>query len=137
MLNRKLRQLLHDKNIHLLSSSELHRSAYYCEVMNIPFIFYDEKLQNDELEEAIIHELGHYFNDDDTMNDYIRNPISRCKSEHGANSFVVHSYAEAYAENVDEECANYVSLANFLGYQDIDMVKDILKLKYKLDMPQR
>lgn len=137
MLNRKLKQFLHDKNIHLLSSSELHGSSYYCEANGIPFIIYNEKLSDEELEEAIIHELGHHFNDDDTMINYKIDSIVRDKSEHGANKYLVETYAKKYVEDVDKENANYLSLANFLNMNDIDMVRDILKLKYKLDMPRQ
>lgn len=132
MLNRELKQLLHDKNIHLLSSSELHGPSYYCESNGIPFIIYDEKLSDEKLEEAIIHELGHYFNDDDTMIDYKVDSIVRDRSEHGANKYLVDAYAKKYVEDVDKEDANYLSLANFLNLKDIDMVREILSSRYKI-----
>lgn len=132
-----LKKLLKEHNLKLVYK-EIEKNGY---ILHTPcgsdLIFVKSGLSEEETTKVVLHEIGHEVYDDDTMSDYKRNPISRCKSEHGANSFLIHSFAEEYAESVDKENANYVSLANFLGYKDLDMVKDILKLKYQLDMPQR
>lgn len=131
MLDSKLKQLLKEKNITLLSSSSLHGQAYYTETKGIPFIIYNNSLSDSELEQSIIHELGHHFNDDPSFVNYKNDYLVRTKCEYGATYYLVDTYAKQYVEDVDKENANYISLANFLNLKDVDMVKDILKLRYK------
>lgn len=83
-----------------------------------------------EIENTILHEIGHAKYDPDVVGDCTSLPSAHSCSEHGANSFMIHEKVKEYvALGNDPDTANYVDIAVSLGIKDFDEVREEL-LRY-------
>lgn len=71
-------------------------------------IVVNSKLNDDQVENVILHEIGHAKNDGDVLGDYQTNDSARSCSEHGANVFWIHEKIKQYfALGNDLDSANW------------------------------
>lgn len=95
-------------------------------------IVVNSKLNDDQVENVILHEIGHAKNDGDVLGDYQTNDSARSCSEHGANVFGIHEKIKQYfALGNDLDSANWLSIANALGTTDYFQVQEEIH-KYAL-----
>lgn len=84
----------------------------------------NESLSDYEIENVILHEIGHKKHDDKNISNYKDDYSVRIHSEYGANDFMIHERVKEYVALGNEPISsNYIDLANCLGTQDYTKVK--------------
>lgn len=90
-------------------------------------IVINSDLSEKEVENVILHEIGH-LKHDDTRCDYKDDYGVRIGSEREANNFMIHEQVAKYvALGNDILSSNYVDLANGIGTHDYNRVKSELE----------
>lgn len=84
----------------------------------------NKKLSDFEIENVILHEIGHELNDVQSDHRYKDNYRIRLKSECRANDFMIQERVKEYVALGNEPISsNYIDLANCLGTHDYVKVK--------------
>lgn len=130
MINTNIRKLVKKLGIVLLFSSDIRGRGYIVKVKNVTFLCVNATLSDEEQDNVITHEIGHYLDKLD-IGDYKNDDVVRCHSEHNANSYLINRYSAEYVDKVDEDQANYVDFAKSIGIDDVDLVKSILARHYR------
>lgn len=130
MINTNIRKLVKKLGIVLLFSSDITGRGYIVKVKNVTFLCVNANLSDEEQDNVITHEIGHYLDKLD-IGDYKHDNVVRCHSEHNANSYLINRYSAEYVDKVDEDQANYVDFAKSIGIDDVDLVKSILARHYR------
>lgn len=94
------------------------------------FIVVPKNASSQHVENVILHEVGHFENDDDCSIDhnYKGDYGIRVKMEHGANGFMIRERVAKYvALGNDISSSNYVDLANSIGTTDFSQVRNELR----------
>lgn len=100
------------------------------------YIIINESLSEEEIEKVVLHEIGHYEQDNEVMGSYKNNLRTRDISEHEANKFMLHQRIKNYLNNGYEPVnINYINLADSLGTKDYLEVKQELA-KYITKKPK-
>ena len=114
-MNIRIKDLLRKYNATLVYNDDLHKKGF-----NIPInstsniIVVNSDLTDEEIEQVILHELGHSANDDKVIgsyNDYNDYLVPRSKMESKANDFMLRELLENYIlrTNTDPTDINCVS----------------------------
>lgn len=129
-MDKHLTQMLRDHNLKL-KYEDIHGKGFLVHTRdNDPdFVVVRQNASDEQVENVILHEIGHAKNDDNCIfcnykNDY----RARIQAEYGANSFMIRERVAKYvAYGNDAMSSNYVDLANGIGTNDYDTVKNELE----------
>ena len=96
-MNIRIKDLLRKYNATLVYNDDLHKKGF-----NIPInstsniIVVNSDLTDEEIEQVILHELGHSANDDEVIGSYKNYLVPRFKMESKANDFMLRELLEKY-----------------------------------------
>ena len=96
----------------------------------------DNTANENEINKAVLHELGHLIKHTNIKELYNCAPVCRLKMEHEANQFMVDELVDDYLENsnVEPETVNYIDFANDNHIQETNMIKQAIKSPIKRDV---
>lgn len=111
-MNIRIKDLLRKYNATLVYNDDLHKKGF-----NIPInstsniIVVNSDLTDEEIEQVILHELGHSANDDEVIGSYKNYLVPRFKMESKANDFMLRELLEKYilTTNTDPTDINCVA----------------------------
>lgn len=132
-MDKQITQLLKDHNL-VLKYADIDGPGYLIPTLNNDpdWIVVPNSATSQQVENVILHEIGHLENDDSCIN-YKDDYRVRIGSEHNANSFMIREKVKEYvALGNDILSSNYVDLANTIGTTDYIKVKAELS-KYLLN----
>ena len=93
----------------------------------------NSELDDNEVENVILHEIGHAKNDGDVLGDYQTDDGAHSCSEHGANVFMIHEKVKQYFALGNEiQDANWLNIAKSIGTQDYLQVQEELN-RYRFE----
>lgn len=132
-MDAKIKQLLKQLNI------RLEFAPLHCPGLLVPgkngkpnVMIVNSSFTDNQVENVILHELGHALNDKNVQGNYRNNDCTHTLSEHGANVFWIHEKIKQYfALGNDLDSANWLNIANALGTTDYFQVQEELH-KYAL-----
>lgn len=94
-------------------------------------IVVNNNLSDDQLEQVILHEIGHAKNDHQIVGTYSSYGHAHTCSEHQATRFLIHEKVKEYIVLGNEpDTANYINIATGIGVTNFTEVREEL-LKYK------
>ena len=117
----------------LYSNVQLDTVASY--IPNFNLFIVDNTANEDEINKAVLHELGHLIKHTDIKELYNCTSVCRLKMEHEANQFMVDELIDDYLENgnIEPESVNYLNFANDNHIHEADMIKQAIKSHIKRD----
>lgn len=125
MTSSNLKKLLKKYGLHI-EFAPIEREGYLAG--NIVIV--NDNATDDEIENVILHEVGHAKNDPTIVGSYQELGSAHACSEHGANAYMIAERVREYvALGNDPNLANYVDIAINLGLKDYEEVKKEL-MKY-------
>lgn len=111
-MNIRIKDLLKKYNAVLKYNDELHKNGFNIPVNpNLNIIVVKSNLKDEEIEQVILHELGHAVNDDKVVGSYKNYLVPRSKMEFKANDFMLKELLQSYilTTNTDPTDINCVS----------------------------
>ena len=113
-MNIRIKDLLRKYNATLIYNDDLHKKGF-----NVPInstsniIVVNSDLTDEEIEQVILHELGHSANDDKVVGSYNNNLVPRSKMESKANDFMLKELLENYiltthTDPTDINCVSFL-----------------------------
>lgn len=132
-MDAKIKQLLKQLNI------RLEFAPLHCPGLLVPgkngkpnVMIINSSFADDQIENVILHELGHALNDKNVQGNYRCDDCAHTQSEYGANGFLIHEKVKQYfALGNDYASANWLNIAKSIGTQDYLQVQEELN-RYRL-----
>ena len=117
----------------LYSSLNLDTVASY--IPNFNLFIVDNTANENEINKAVLHELGHSIKHTNIKELYNCAPVCRLKMEREANQFMVNELIDDYLQDssIELESVNYINFANNNHIQETDMIKQAIKSHIKRD----
>lgn len=111
----------------LYSNLPLDTVASYIPKFNLFIV--DNTASEEEINKAVLHELGHLIKHTNIKELYNCAPVCRLKMEHEANQFMVNELVNDFLQdsNADPESVNYVDFANNNHIHETDMIKQAIQ----------
>ncbi|WGN89004.1 hypothetical protein [Ligilactobacillus faecis] len=131
-MNSRINELLEKYNAVLEISDEIENDGFCIETPDINVIIVRSGLDNNYIEQVILHELGHVANDNDIIGKY-KDYIPRSQMEYKANFYMIEHTLDTWCNTNDIDlkdvnCTTFLS-ANNLSLNYIPIVETIIKNK--------
>lgn len=117
----------------IYSNLQLDTVASYIPKFNLFIV--DNTASEEEINKAVLHELGHLIKHTDIKELYNCTSVCRLKMEHEANQFMVDELIDDYLQdsNTDPESVNYIDFANNNHIHETYMIKQAIQNHIKRD----
>lgn len=116
----------------IYSDCRLDTPATYISKYNAVIV--DNTANNEDIEKALLHELGHKIKHENVKELYHSAPSTHIKMEHEANEFMVNELVSEYINSnyADASTINFSNFATSNHLSDINIVKKAIKKQLKL-----
>lgn len=131
-MNSRVTELLKEHNAVLKYSDSLHKNGFNIPINSkLNLIVVKSNLPDEEIEQVILHELGHAVNDDKVVGSYSNYLVPRCKMEAKANDFMLKELLQSYILTTNTEPSD-INCVSFLECEKLplsfeDRVRRIIK----------
>lgn len=131
-MNSRITELLKEHNAVLKYSDSLHKNGFNVPINSeLNMIIVKSSLSDEEVEQVILHELGHAANDNKVVGSYSNYLAPRYKMESKANDFMLKELLQSYILTTNTEPSD-INCVSFLECEKLplsfeDRVRRILK----------